>query len=340
MSSPTRDLVGLTQVLVSFTVILHPVRQDGGSAVLASDSDGTMRATHTNDTALIVAARSGDRRALDELVTGYLPLVYTIVRRALGGHPDVDDVVQEIMLRAVRQLRLLRDPESFRPWLASIAMRHVSTHLHRRAATARRLVALDAAADVPDDEADVEGLTLLRVELSIQRRQVVRATQWLDPDDRALLSLWWLETAGQLTRGDLAAALDVSIAHAGDRLVVGVVEHGRIGVDIELVAPVFDQPALARRLCTPAERRRADGLPPADRRAWLTQLWAVKESYAKAVGAGLALDFREIGAADLRRRAAVRGVLTPASGVVHARIAVSWVAAAPSRFPSSARTAA
>ena len=136
------------------------------------------------------------------------------------------------------------------------------------------------------------------------------------------------------------STLDVSIAHAGDRLVVGVVEHGRIGVDIELVAPVFDQPALARRLCTPAERRRADGLPPADRRAWLTQLWAVKESYAKAVGAGLALDFREIGAADLRRRAAVRGVLTPASGVVHARIAVSWVAAAPSRFPSSARTAA
>jgi RNA polymerase sigma factor (sigma-70 family) len=177
-----------------------------------------MRATHTNDTALIVAARAGDRRALDELVTGYLPLVYTIVRRALGGHPDVDDVVQEIMLRAVRQLRLLRDPESFRPWLASIAMRHVSTHLHRRTATGRRLVALDAAADLPDEDADVEGLTLLRVELSTQRRQVVGATQWLDPDDRTLLSLWWLETAGQLTRGDLAAALDVSIAHAGVRV--------------------------------------------------------------------------------------------------------------------------
>jgi RNA polymerase sigma factor (sigma-70 family) len=177
-----------------------------------------MRATHTNDTALIVAARSGDRRALDKLVTGYLPLVYTIVRRALGGHPDVDDVVQEIMLRAVRQLRRLRDAESFRPWLASIAMRHVSTHLHRRTAAGRRTVALDEAADLPDEYADVEGLTLLRVELSSQRRQVVRATQWLDPDDRTLLALWWLETAGQLTRGELAGALDVSIAHAAVRV--------------------------------------------------------------------------------------------------------------------------
>ena len=136
------------------------------------------------------------------------------------------------------------------------------------------------------------------------------------------------------------STLDVSIAHAGDRLVVGVVEHGRIGVDIELVAPVFDQPALARRLCTPAERRHADGLESAGRRAWLTQLWAVKESYAKAVGAGLALDFRELAVADLRHNHAVRGVLTPASGVTHARIAVSWVTAAPSRFPSPVRTTA
>ena len=136
------------------------------------------------------------------------------------------------------------------------------------------------------------------------------------------------------------STLDVSIAHAGDRLVVGVVEHGRIGVDVELVAPVFDQPALARRLCTPAERRHADGLESAGRRAWLTQLWAVKESYAKAVGAGLALDFRELAVADLRHNHAVRGVLTPASGVTHARIAVSWVTAAPSRFPSPVRTTA
>ena len=133
------------------------------------------------------------------------------------------------------------------------------------------------------------------------------------------------------------STLDVSIAHAGDRLVVGVVEHGRIGVDIELVASVFDQPALARRLCTPAERRRADGLPTADRRGWLTQLWAVKESYAKALGAGLALDFRGLDAARLRHSGGVRGVLTPASGLTRAKIALSWVDAAPSCSPSSVR---
>ncbi|MEV4518340.1 alpha-L-arabinofuranosidase, partial [Dactylosporangium sp. NPDC049525] len=63
-----------------------------------------MRTTGTNETDLVLAAQAGDRRAMDELVAGGLPLAYTIVRRALDGHPDTDDVVQDTMLRAVRQL--------------------------------------------------------------------------------------------------------------------------------------------------------------------------------------------------------------------------------------------
>jgi RNA polymerase sigma factor (sigma-70 family) len=175
-----------------------------------------MPASRTDETSLVVAAQAGDPRALGDLVTAYLPLVYTIVRRALGGLADVDDVVQETMLRALRELRTLRTPESFRPWLATIATRQVSTHLHRRQADAQRTVPLDEVTDPPD--ADVESLALVYVELSAHRRQAVRASRWLDPDDRALLSLWWLETAGQLTRTELAAALGTTVAHAGVRV--------------------------------------------------------------------------------------------------------------------------
>ncbi|MGN9908770.1 sigma-70 family RNA polymerase sigma factor [Phytohabitans sp. LJ34] len=175
-----------------------------------------MPASRVDETSLVVAAQAGDRRALDELVTAYLPLVYTIVRRALGGLADVDDVVQETMLRALRELRTLRTPESFRPWLATIATRQISTHLHRRQADARRTAPLDEVIDLPD--ADAESLALTHVELSSHRRQAVRASRWLDPDDRALLSLWWLETAGQLTRAELAAASGTSAAHAGVRV--------------------------------------------------------------------------------------------------------------------------
>jgi RNA polymerase sigma factor (sigma-70 family) len=177
-----------------------------------------MQASRTDETSLVVAAQAGDPRALGDLVTAYLPLVYTIVRRALGGLPDVDDVVQETMLRALRELRALRTPESFRPWLATIATRQVSTHLQRRRADAQRTVPLDDVTEPPDADADAESLALAYVELSGQRRQAVRASRWLDPDDRALLSLWWLETAGELTRTELAAALGTTVAHAGVRV--------------------------------------------------------------------------------------------------------------------------
>ncbi|WP_173086500.1 RNA polymerase sigma factor [Phytohabitans rumicis] len=169
--------------------------------------------------ALVVAAQSGDQRALDDLVADCLPLVYNIVGRALDGHADVDDVVQETMLRAVHGLRRLRDPASFRPWLVAITMRQVRDQGRaRRAALARRGGTLDEAGEVADPGADFADLTVVRLGLSGQRREVAEATRWLDENDRHLLSLWWLEAAGELTRTELAAALDISPQHAAVRV--------------------------------------------------------------------------------------------------------------------------
>jgi RNA polymerase sigma factor (sigma-70 family) len=177
-----------------------------------------MRVGDTIRPNLVVAARAGDRQAVDDLVAASLPLVYTIVRQALGDDPDTDDVVQDVMIRALRQLPTLRKPESFRPWLTAIAVNQVGTHLHRRATGAGRTTPLDEAVAVPDPGAAIEDLTMLQLELSAQRRQIVRAGYWLDPDDRVLLSLWLLEVAGELSRAELAEALATSVAHAGVRI--------------------------------------------------------------------------------------------------------------------------
>src|SRR5262245_30818578 len=136
-----------------------------------------MRAPSTDEASLVLAAQAGDRRALDELVGANLPLVYNVVGRALSGHPDADDIVQETMLRAIRELGSLRVPQSFRSWLAAIAVRQASTHLRRRRVAARRTVALDEAEGRPDTGADFEDLTILRLGLSGQRRQAVLASR-------------------------------------------------------------------------------------------------------------------------------------------------------------------
>jgi RNA polymerase sigma factor (sigma-70 family) len=169
--------------------------------------------------AVITAAQAGDREAMDRLVAGWLPLVYNIVGRALGGHADVDDVVQETMLRAVAQLPSLRDPDSFRSWLVAIAMRQVRERARRRPPPAAAVTRpAGDAGDPPAVAGDFAELTVLRLQLQGQRREVAEATRWLDDEDRHLLSLWWLEVAGELSRRDLAGALGVNRAHAAVRV--------------------------------------------------------------------------------------------------------------------------
>ncbi|MFE7461237.1 sigma-70 family RNA polymerase sigma factor [Streptomyces sp. NPDC057554] len=169
-------------------------------------------------TALIEAARSGDQGAKDRLVASYLPLLYNVVGRALNGHADVDDVVQETVLRMLRSLPELRDPERFRSWLVAIAMNEIRRHWREGQAGTVSADRLDDAYDLPDPRADFVEVTILRLGLTGQRRQVAEATRWLDEDDRALLSLWWLETAGQLSRAEVAAAMELSPQHTAVRV--------------------------------------------------------------------------------------------------------------------------
>jgi RNA polymerase sigma factor (sigma-70 family) len=176
-----------------------------------------MRCAGVDDVSLVVAARSGNTRARDELIAGYLPLVYNVVGRALAGHADVDDVVQETLLLAVRDLPDLRAPESFRSWLVAIAMRQVIAYRQRDRAAADRTAAWRDADQVPDRGA-LEDEAILRLHVSDQRRQVAEASRWLDPGFRSLLSLWWQEKAGWLSRGEVAAASGMTVAHAGVRL--------------------------------------------------------------------------------------------------------------------------
>ncbi|WP_433343482.1 sigma-70 family RNA polymerase sigma factor [Streptomyces sp. CA-253872] len=164
------------------------------------------------------AARAGDEAALDRLLAESLPLVYNVVGRALNGHSDVDDVVQETLLRVVRALPQLRDEHAYRSWLMAITVRRIRDRERALRAAGQHLADWESAADVPDPAADFVGLTVLRLGLTDQRREIAEATRWLDGDDRALLALWWLEETGELERAELADALGVSRRHAAVRV--------------------------------------------------------------------------------------------------------------------------
>ncbi|MEU1848608.1 sigma-70 family RNA polymerase sigma factor [Streptomyces sp. NPDC019990] len=169
------------------------------------------------DVAVVTAARAGDRQASEQLIRDCLPFVYNIVGRALDGHSDVDDVVQETMMRVLDGLPGLEQPDRFRSWLVAITVRQIRDRW-RRGRTRLTAEPLEENAHEPDPQADFSDLMILRLALSGQRREAVEATRWLEDEEREVLSLWWMESAGELTRRELSAACGLTPQHAAVRI--------------------------------------------------------------------------------------------------------------------------
>ncbi|MFC4997775.1 RNA polymerase sigma factor [Dactylosporangium cerinum] len=168
-----------------------------------------MSAPERRDDELVAAVRAGERGAMRVLATRYLPLVYTVVGRAAEPGLDVDGIVRETMAGLVAGLSTLREPTRLRAWVVTIAMRHLADARRQRLTPGDRLT---------DPAAAFAGLVLLRQALTREQREVAEATRWLDPSYRDLLSLWWLEVGGHLSRFDVAAAVALPVPHVAVRV--------------------------------------------------------------------------------------------------------------------------
>jgi RNA polymerase sigma-70 factor, ECF subfamily len=84
----------------------------------------------SEDATWVAAARDGDRAAFGRLYERYARMVHGVL---LAKVPvgDVDDLVQDVFIRALRRLSTLRETRSFGAWLTAIA-RNVANDYHRR----------------------------------------------------------------------------------------------------------------------------------------------------------------------------------------------------------------
>jgi RNA polymerase sigma-70 factor (ECF subfamily) len=86
------------------------------------------------ESSLVQAARDGDRTAFGELYARHARMVHGILL-ARAPRREVDDLVQDVFLQALRRLGSLRDPAAFGPWLASIARHRAADHFRRSGPT-------------------------------------------------------------------------------------------------------------------------------------------------------------------------------------------------------------
>ncbi len=104
----------------------------------AARGPGGGRAGPPELSALVDAARRGDRAALDELVRVTYSGTYTLAYRLTGHEDDARDVVQEAYLRAYRGLRRFRGDAQFTTWLYRITANCSANLLAKRARTSDR----------------------------------------------------------------------------------------------------------------------------------------------------------------------------------------------------------
>jgi RNA polymerase sigma-70 factor (ECF subfamily) len=118
------------------------------------------RVTETSEEALLVrAVRHGEQEAFARLYSLYAPMVHGIVLARVPWS-EVDDLVQDVFLVALKKLSSLRDDAAFGGWLAMIA-RNRAMDFHRRKQETEELSEDLASQSRP--ESDREAARILEV---------------------------------------------------------------------------------------------------------------------------------------------------------------------------------
>jgi len=74
------------------------------------------------DEALVLALRASHPGAANAFISRYIEHVKRVVVRVMNVDPEVEDIVHEIFLDALRSIDRLKEPEALKMWLTSIAL--------------------------------------------------------------------------------------------------------------------------------------------------------------------------------------------------------------------------
>lgn len=158
---------------------------------------------------LVWAAISGDIDSFGRLCRQYYASMVAIGYSMLSDHQLAEDAAQEAFARALKNLKKLKTPAKFAPWLAQIC-RNVATDM-RRARIRRTEAEHRRSADGAEAPGDGQGDPGRDAENLL----VINAIESLDPPDRELIVLRYYNN---MSYEQMAAVLGASKPAINGRL--------------------------------------------------------------------------------------------------------------------------
>jgi RNA polymerase sigma-70 factor, ECF subfamily len=165
-----------------------------------------------SDAALVVAARAGEKWAQEALFRRHARMVNGLAYRLMGRDEDVDDLVQDSFLSALRGLDRLANPQAFASWLGSIVVRTAHKLLRRRRLMTRAGLRRNTPLDVEQLLAPGSAPGAMA-----ELKQVYSCLDRLDPEARIALVLHRVDG---LSIPDVAEQMALSVSTVKRRLAV------------------------------------------------------------------------------------------------------------------------
>jgi len=155
--------------------------------------------TELTDADLVYRFQKGDRCAFSALVRRWEGFVLRVAARVTGDMNEAEEVRQSVFLRFLESPKAVRRADRFAAWLRRMTVNEAITSVRRRIRrqrTADRLRARSVGIETPHPDDPLEAAD--------EADRLAVAMAWLEPDERALLSLRFDEG---LTFAEIAAAM-------------------------------------------------------------------------------------------------------------------------------------